>query len=388
MRFVASADWQLGMTAAFLDDDARPRFAQARFDVLARIGRLADERGASFVVVGGDVFESNHLDRKILSRAFEALRQSTVPVYLLPGNHDPLDASSIYTSSEFRRGCPDHVHVLGCPGPHRVEASDGASVEIVAVPWFTKRPLADLVAAALDGLPPADGVTRVLVAHGQVDSLNPDRNDPATIDETTLRRGIDDGRVQFAVLGDRHATYRVDDRIWYPGTPEVTSRRETDPGNVLVVDVDATSVSVEKVRTGEWTFAELSAELVGDDDIAALDERLRERDRKERTAVWLRLSGSLSVQAKAALDDLIDRAAELYAKVEVSERYSDLVVVPDDHDFGDMGLVGASRSAVDELVALARSAAAPGSGRAVSSEAVAAQDALGLLYRLTMGGGR
>ena len=26
MRFIATADWQLGMTAHFLDDDARARF--------------------------------------------------------------------------------------------------------------------------------------------------------------------------------------------------------------------------------------------------------------------------------------------------------------------------------------------------------------------------
>lgn len=384
MRFVASADWQLGMTAAFLDDEARHRYTQARFDVLARIGEVAAEHDAEFVVVAGDVFESNQLDRRVLSRAFEALRRVAVPVYLLPGNHDPLDASSIYASSEFVRGCPDQLHVLRSPGIHRVEAAGGAPVDIVAAPWFSKRPLTDLAADVLGDLPPsADDAARILVAHGQVDSLNPDRNDPATIDEATLRGAIDDGRIQFAVLGDRHATYRVDDRAWYPGTPEVTSRRETDPGNVLVVDADRTSVRVRPVRTGEWEFAELSADLTGDADLTALERRLQDRDRKERTALWLRLSGSLSVQEKARLDDLVERAAELYAKVEVAQRNSDLVVVPDDHDFGDLGLVGASRSAVEELVARARAAAQPHRDGEPAPDARVAQDALGLLYRLT-----
>ncbi|HLS00648.1 MAG TPA: metallophosphoesterase, partial [Beutenbergiaceae bacterium] len=93
MRFIATADWQLGMSAHFLDDEARPRFHQARFDVVRRVGELAVEVGAECVVVAGDVFESNQLNRTVVARAVEALNTFQVPVVLLPGNHDPLDAA-------------------------------------------------------------------------------------------------------------------------------------------------------------------------------------------------------------------------------------------------------------------------------------------------------
>lgn len=370
MKFIATADWQLGMAAAFLDDEARPRFVQARFDAIVRIGALAREHDASFVVVAGDVFESNHLDRSIIARAFEALRQVPVPVYLLPGNHDPLDASAIYRSPQFRRACPDHVTVLESTDPLRV-----GDTEIIGVPWHTKRPLSDLVADALGDLEPSD-VPRVLVAHGRVSSLNPDRHDPTVVDEATLREAVDDDRVRFAVLGDRHATYQVHERIWYPGTPEVTARREVDPGNALVVDLDADVPRVEKRRVGAWTFAEHEAELTHDEDVAALESSLRERTHKDTTALWLRLQGSLSVTQRARLDDIIEAAADVYAAVTFADAGNDLVVVPDGEDFGDLALVGASSSAVDELVRLAGSD---------DTAARVAQDALGLLYRLTRG---
>ena len=45
-------------------------------------------------------------------------------------------------------------------------------VQIVAAPWRSKAPTHDLVAEVIDGLP-ADGVTRILVAHGGVDALDP-----------------------------------------------------------------------------------------------------------------------------------------------------------------------------------------------------------------------
>ena len=38
MRFLHTADWQLGMTRHFLDADAQARFTAARMDVIGRIG--------------------------------------------------------------------------------------------------------------------------------------------------------------------------------------------------------------------------------------------------------------------------------------------------------------------------------------------------------------
>jgi DNA repair exonuclease SbcCD nuclease subunit len=369
MRFIATADWQLGMTAHYLADEARPRFAQARIDAIRSIGRVAAEQDAELVLVCGDVFESNQLDRVVVARAFDALREISVPVWLLPGNHDPLDAASIYRSREFVDGCPPHVHVLDTPGVHVV--ADG--VEIVAAPWFSKAPLSDLVADALSGVEPADGVVRVVAGHGTV--LGIDRTDPAGISEDALGAAIAAGRAQFAVLGDRHSTTEVADRIWYPGAPEVTSRREHDPGNVLVVDVDHEHVSVETVHVGTWTYEHHEAELATEDDVDALEQWLAELPAKDRTAVWLSLTGALTIGEKARLDTVLDTSRDLFALVDLWERHSDLVVTPADGEFGDLGLTGFARDAVDELTA-----------RLEGDDPRAARDALGLLYRFSRGG--
>lgn len=370
MRFVATADWQLGMTAHYLGAEARPRFAQARIDAIRRIGEVAAEHDAEFVLVCGDVFESNQLDRAVVARAFDALREVTVPVYLLPGNHDPLDAASIYRSAEFVDGCPSHVQVLAAPGVHLVREG----VEIIAAPWFSKAPLSDLVADALADIEPDDAIVRIVAGHGTV--LGIDRNNPAGISEPALSRAIEGGLARFAVLGDRHSTTRVADGIWYPGAPEVTSRREDDPGNVLVVDIGDAGVTVEKVTVGTWTFVHHRAELDSADDVEALRAWLADQPAKDRTAVWLSLTGTLTVGTKARLDELIDQAADLYALIEFWDRHTDLAVLPADGEFADLGLSGFAQEAVDELVALLD-----------GDESDAARDALGLLYRLS-GGGR
>src|SRR5918993_740089 len=143
MRFVHTADWQLGMTRYFLNGEAQPRYSAARRDVVAGLKALADDTGAEFVVVAGDVFEHNQLAPRDVSQSLEAMRAIGVPVYLLPGNHDPLDASSVYTSPLFIAECPANVKVLDRPGVHEVRPG----VQLVAAPWTSKAPCSDPVAS-------------------------------------------------------------------------------------------------------------------------------------------------------------------------------------------------------------------------------------------------
>ena len=55
VRFLHSADWQLGMTRRFLGDDAQARYTADRLASVAELAELAVEHDAEFVVVAGDV---------------------------------------------------------------------------------------------------------------------------------------------------------------------------------------------------------------------------------------------------------------------------------------------------------------------------------------------
>lgn len=376
MRFVATGDWQLGMTAHYLSAEARPRFHRARLDAVKRIGEIAAEQSCDLVVVCGDVFESNQLDRAIISRSFEALAAFTVPVVLLPGNHDPLDAASIYDSHAFTSRQPGHVHVLRDSEPFEVRPG----VEIIGAPWFSKRPQGDLVAQATQNLAEAaPGKVRIIAGHGAVSTLDPDRESLATIDVDSLKTVLREDRAQFVALGDRHATYAVDERIWYSGAPEVTSRREDDPGNVLLVDIDAQShaSSVEKMHIGRWSYLVVEEDVNSDEDVSHLEQRLAGIPDKDSTAVWLILRGTLSTAAKSRLDDILDHATDLFALVSLWERHTDIAVVAADEDFAGLGLSGYLQESLDELAETA-------AGEDLSASA--AQDALGLLYRFARSG--
>ena len=85
----------------FLEGDAQTLFSEARLDAVRRIGALARDQGCAFAVVCGDVFESNRLEKDVIRKALDAMGAIPVPLYLLPGNHDPIDAASIYRSRVF-----------------------------------------------------------------------------------------------------------------------------------------------------------------------------------------------------------------------------------------------------------------------------------------------
>ena len=376
VRFLHSADWQLGMTRHFLSAEAQARFSQARIDAVRTLGQLAAERGAAFIVVSGDVFETNQVSAQTVRRTLDALASVPVPVFLLPGNHDPLDAGSIFRAPTFAAGRPAHVTVLEDAAPRPVPGLPG--VEVVGAPWFTKRPLSDLVADACAALAASKGTTRVMVAHGAAEISF---DNPAAIRVAEAEAALADGRIAYLALGDRHSTTSIGStgRIWYAGAPEPTDYDELDAGNALLVELaDGGRCEVTKLRTGTWQFARERFDLDAADGIAALGTWLDTLSPKDRTIVKLTLVGTVSLSASARLEALLEHEGDLFAAIEQWERHTDLVVRPDADDFADLQLTG---FAADALAALRASASGAG------AEADAARDALALLVRFAASAG-
>lgn len=371
-RFLHTSDWQLGMTRHFLSEGAQERYGQARFDAIRTLGRIAGEEKCRCMLVCGDAFESNQVDRKTVARALEALKDVPVPVFILPGNHDPLNAASVYRSSAFVEKKPGHVVVVETADP--IKISEG--VQLVGAPWMSKRPVANPIDEVLASLHPEAGMIRICMAHGGVDRLAPDRDAPGVIAIEMLEHAIDRGKVHFVALGDRHSLTRIGkgDRIWYSGTPEATDFSETGSGYAQIVEIDEERISTRAVQVGGWRFIEKSCvDLNNAEDIEALQQLLDEIERKELTVVRLKLVGTLSLSLMGKLQSRLSAAEDLFGAVDVKDE--ELLVVPDDSDFADLGFSGFADTTVKRL----RVQIAEGGEKGIT-----ARDALMLLLRLAM----
>jgi DNA repair exonuclease SbcCD nuclease subunit len=399
-RFLHTSDWQLGMDRWFLGDEAGPRYREARLAAVERLLEVARSRRCAAVVVAGDVFDDNLVDAVTWRRTVDILRRSPVPVFLLPGNHDPYDAASVYRSKEFDDLAPGVV-VLSDSRPRAVQdpaqepAQDSPQAEIIGAPLLSKYMSSDPVAAALaetvardrEGGGTGNRPVRILVGHGATDSRT-SGDDPAVIDVDAAATACRDGVVDMVALGDTHSVTSLhpDGTVWYSGSPEATDFREEDGGGesrsgyALLVDVHPGAVddagrqgrvSVEEVRTGQWRFLALSAHINGREDVDEWINRLEEIDDKRTTVVKYAVTGSVDLATAAVLDEELDRIAPAFAALYPRQRLMDLHVVPGDEELADADWPGVVGVAARELA-----------DRAMREDADA-RDALRLLYRLS-----
>ena len=385
MRFVHTSDWQLGMTRHFLAGEAQARYTAARIDAIRSIGEVARAHNADMVVVAGDVFDSNLVAPATVQRALDAMASVELPIYLSAGNHDALDAVSVYSSSTWRRHVPANVHVLE-QGLH----DTGLGAEIVAAPLRSNDPRADLLGRELAGLSPAAGVPRIAVGHGIVDVLDPSGSHSAAIGLRRLESALADGRVHYVALGDKHTRLAVggSGRVHYSGTSEVTSFVEELPGDVLLVDLEADGgIHVEPHHVGTWRFLDLEARLLGEPDVAALDRELSALDPKDRTVVRTKLVGTVTLREKALLDEVLERHRHSFAALFSWYRHEDIAVTLSGADVESMNVSGFVESAARELAAGAANPPAADPA-AAHDDAAAARDALSLLFRLSAGAHR
>ena len=371
-RFLHTSDWQLGVTRHFLSADSQARWSEARFEGIRNLGRIAKEELCEFIVVAGDIFESNQIDRKTMLKACEAMAGIEVPIYLLPANHDPLDAASVFSSKPWKDRKPANVHVLDAMGKI-FEVRPG--IEVVGAPWTSKRPLTDLVSTAADVLEAEKDVIRIMVGHGAVDQLSPDRDNPALIRVADAEKALSEGRYQYLALGDRHSLTSVgtSGRIYYSGTHEAYDFGEVDPGKVLIVELGPDTITAKPRQNGAWRFAVHEAPVSNSEDVEALSRFLEASEDKERTVLKLGLRGTLDIQSHARLEEVEEHASELFAAIVRSGSRTELTIMPAGEDFENLNLAGFAASSVEKL-----RAQASGTG----PERDQAADALALLVRL------
>ena len=381
VTFVHTSDLQLGMTRTFLPPEAQSRFDDARLAAVSRVGEIAAERGAEFIVIAGDVFEHNSLEKQTRGRALETLKALPLPVYLLPGNHDPLVADSMFTHTRAL----DNVRVID--SSEVVEVRPG--VEIVGAPLTAKYASEDLVAKALRPLGPTDAL-RIAVGHGQAEARTTEAS-PDLIDLAAVEAKLADGTIDYLALGDTHSTRSLggSGRVWFSGSPETTdfhdhapgaAGNETDSGNALVVTLSkgadgASESEVEKVRTGTWTFDALHWHVSDDDDVSSVLEQLEAYPDKARTVVKYSLAGTLGLEATRRLEQGLDQLEPVFAALYERTRLMDLHLEPGDEELENLPLAGFARSAMAELAGLAADPA--------NSSGPAARDAVNLLFRLS-----
>jgi DNA repair exonuclease SbcCD nuclease subunit len=211
IRFLHTADLQIGKPFGQFPSEIAATLRAARFDILKRVALLGRDRGVDAVLVAGDCFDDIAVSDDTLRRFKIALEPFGGVWILLPGNHDPAIAESPWTRLR-RFSLPCNVVIADEPQPVPI----GNKAVILPAPLRRRRDAADLT-EWFDTAVTEDSLVRVGVAHGSVREFLPEGSEaPNPIAPDRAERA----RLDYLALGDWHGHRRISSRTWYSGTPE------------------------------------------------------------------------------------------------------------------------------------------------------------------------
>jgi DNA repair protein SbcD/Mre11 len=79
---------------------------------------VAIQEDVDLLLIAGDLFDSNRPSADVVDFAIEELRRVGRPIVIIPGNHDCLNAQSIYHRVNFPGECPDLLLISHLHGEH------------------------------------------------------------------------------------------------------------------------------------------------------------------------------------------------------------------------------------------------------------------------------
>lgn len=343
MRFLHTADWQIGRIYSRFDAGDGQELTKAREDGVRRIAELAAEHQVDAVLVAGDIFDSQTPRDKTIERLFDATSGFNGPWLMLPGNHDAALAESVWERVKRLNLVPQNVHLCLQPEVVEVTGTTGTKFVVLPAPLVQRHTHTDLT-EWFDAAQTPDGVVRVGLAHGSVEGLlaeDVDSQNPVAGDRAER------ARLDYLALGDWHGLKQINERTWYSGTHEPERFRGNDPGYVLIVEIDAPGATprMTPIRCGKYVWKKLVLEVQGEVDA---ETAMRELESIDGTVVAdISLAGVCDLSTQERLQEAVQAAERRAAACTL--RDTDLRIMPSEADLHALRGDGFVGDALQEL---------------------------------------
>jgi DNA repair exonuclease SbcCD nuclease subunit len=309
--------------------EAAVRVREERLAAARRVVGEARAAGAEFILIAGDIFEDNGVDRVLVQKVADILAEFAGPVYVIPGNHDPLVPGSVWEHPAWAAG---HVQLLAeekpvdIPGgvlfPCPIRAKHSGKDPTAWIP--PREPSESSESSESSGSresSESNGI-RIGLAHGTVEGIHQEDPEHPIARNAAERAGLD-----YLALGHWHSTaqYTLPDgavRAAYSGTHEATGFGERDSGNALIVEIAETGAApvITPVRTGRLAWTVVEAELREPGDLPRLRAGIEALGDTAATLLEVRVSGLLAATDRDELLRLEEILASrfLHGRVDAS----------------------------------------------------------------------
>lgn len=370
VRFIHTADWQLGKPFGRFDDALSGRLSAERQEVITRIATVARANEAPHVIVAGDVWDNAAPNNAVLRQPIDIMGEHPdVLWWLMPGNHDLDGADSLWDRVEAI--APNNLRVLRTAEP--IEMSEGAW--LLPAPWQRLHHGRDLT-EWMNSAETATGMIRIGVAHGAIKTFGTKHEGQSSGESEAIIPPDRAARAKldYLALGDWHARAAINSRTHYPGTPEPDRFKVGARGQVLLVEIDAPGAEprVTDIQTAAFDWPVIDARL----HAGAIEETLRtitdavQTGRAERhTLAEITVSGQTTVQEWTAFETFIENLSGRCAHLDLRGASTvDLKVIAEDIEALDAQ--GSVRQTAEALKARREDPALSQADRDIASDAL------------------
>lgn len=251
MKLLHTSDLQLDAPFAFLGEVGQRHRVQL-LDTFDEILNIARKEKYQLLLISGDLFDSNRPGQSTVDHVVNRLGELSIPVCILPGNHDPFDSKSIYRRTIF----PPNVTIF--TDQLKVKVFPDLDLAVYGNAILDKKrddePLANIS-------PSEPYRWHVAMAHGNlVSGLVRDPKRPIHEDEIASC-GMD-----YVALGDWHGysdQSQAKVKAAYSGSPEPMAFDQSEAGYVVSVTLEKDEVAVDRVRVGKTQVKQLEVDVSG-----------------------------------------------------------------------------------------------------------------------------
>jgi DNA repair exonuclease SbcCD nuclease subunit len=275
IKFIHAADLHLDTPfsgLSNLNQKLADRLKDATFASYKNIIDLAINKNVDFVVISGDIFDSENKSLSAQLKFVDQLKrlsEKNIPTYFICGNHDPLP--SWLDSLDF----PDQVYRFSSEkvGKDKFEI-DGKTVAIQGISFATKKTTENLAKKFVNTNNTAD--LSVGLLHGTLGSSSKHEDyAPFSLDDV-LDKDID-----YWALGHIHQPQVIrknNPNVIYSGNSQGRDFGETGQrGCVLVEAKSSSEIETEFKPTQEVRFERISVDLSNLENINSIPEQINER---------------------------------------------------------------------------------------------------------------
>ncbi len=303
LRILHVADVHLGVKFKGLP----PEKAQSRREDLkktfSKMIDLARSSKTNVLLIAGDLFDDPHPSPSLVSFAINEFKKAEIPIFLVPGNHDPMVKGCVYTENDF----PSNVTIFDTEFSCK-KVGDLAVHGIAYDPEkFDKHILKDLPE-------PLPDKYNIALVHGSYKFMDFGDENYYPIE----KEEIESSKMDYIALGHFHNFYEINTSVpaCYPGTPEGLGFNDTGSRGVVIVDLDKNGVKVNPNNINSRVYEEYDLECSDLVNEAEIEKKICEHSDPNKL-LRVKLFGVPETLIKLDSDALLEEIKNSFFHLEI-----------------------------------------------------------------------